>query len=449
MKLGTRLTALLLVAGLVAWTASTAIAWLAGPPLGHDEAQYTLDGKDLLEGREPRWFYLSPGTSLLAVPGILAGGGEIALRLPAFVLGIGFVLATAALAWRCFGAATAGWVVAVLAGMRSYARLGGELLSDLPATACLLAATAVLAVEVTREEGPRWRTLLAAPLLAAALYLRYGSCVPIAILGAASLGFGLRSIARRPAPVVAAAALFLLLLAPHAWRAIETTGSPLGILLDSKSVTPRDGLADGLVAYVTVNPFLAYGALAPPLLLAGLLAIARFRERRTALLWTIAVTDIVAIGLISQAQIRYIAYGTALLVVLGVDVLRRWIEARAPRARTALGAAAAVAIAASWVLVARAQLRMPARRIATTRSTLDAAAAIRADAAGAPCQLVGRDYTQLEWYSGCRSSTWPWAALGRDRIYVVVAPPDAPGEVHGAPRVVLERGDVIVTRYDR
>ncbi len=299
-----RRTALLLAAGLVAWTASTAIVWLGGPPLGHDEAQYTLAAADLVGGEEPRWFYVSPGTSLLAVPGVVAGGGEVALRLPVFLLGIGFVLAAAAVAWRCFGAATAAWVVAVLAGMRSFTRLGAELLSDLPATALLLAGTAVIAAEATREDGPRWRTLLAAPLLAGALYLRYASCVPIAILGAAALASGARPILRRPAPVAATAALFLALLVPHARTAIEVTGSPLGILLDSKDVPHRAWIAEGLADYVTVNPFVAYGVLAPPVLIAGLLAIRRFRDRRTALLWTVAVLDIVAIGLISHAQVR-------------------------------------------------------------------------------------------------------------------------------------------------
>jgi hypothetical protein len=443
-----RRTTLLLAAGVAAWTVITGIVWLGSPPLGHDEAQYALAAADLVRGEEPRWFYVSLGTSLLAVPGVAVGGGEVALRLPAFVLGIGFVLAAAAVAWRGFGAATAAWVALVLAGMRSFTRLGAELLSDLPATALLLAGTAVILGEVTREDGPRWRTLAAAPLLAAALYLRYASCVPIAILGAAALAFGLRPILRRPAPIAATAALFLALLVPHALTAIEATGSPLGILLDSKGVPHQAWIAEGLADYVTANPWKAYGVLAPPVLLAGLGAIARFRDRRTALLWTVAVLHIVALGLISHAQVRYIAYGLALLVVLGVDVLRRAIAARPARLRTALGAAAAIAVAVSWLLVARAGLGRPARREAALRGTLDAARVIRADAAGAPCQLMGRAYTQLEWYSGCRSSHWPWDALGRERIYVVLAPPEEPGGTQGTPRVLLERPDVIVTRYD-
>ena len=443
-----RLPVLLLVAGIAAWAASAGIAWLAGLPLGHDEAQYVLTARDMIAGQEPRWFYVSPGTSLLAVPGVLAGGGEVALRLPVFLLGIGFVLAAAAIAWRCAGAATAAWLVAFLAGARSFTALGAELLSDLPAAALLLAGTAVIVGEALREDGPRWRAVLAAPLLAAALYVRYGSCVPIAILGAATLAFGLRTIARRPAPILATAALFLALLVPHALTALRLTGSPLGILLDSKDVPYRTWLAEGLVDYVTVNPFTAYGLLAPPVLLAGLAAVARGRDRRIALLWTVAVLDIIVIGLVSHAQIRYIAYGTALLSILGVDALRRWIAARPPRARAALAAAAALAIATSWALVARAQLRLPARRLATTGPILEAAAAIRADAAGAPCLVASSAYAQLEWYSGCLAAFWPWDRLGKELIYVVLAPRDPPGETHGTPRVLLERPGATVTRYD-
>jgi len=443
-----QVTALLLLAGLAAWTVNLAIFWLSGPPLGHDEAQYTIAARDLLNGEEQRWFYLSTGTSLLAIPGLLAGGSEVALRTPTFVLGIGFGLVVVTLAWRYFGAATAAWVAAILGGMRGFTKVGPQLLSDLPAATCLLAGTLVIVSEVTREDGPRWRAVLAAPLLAAALYLRYASCVPIAILGAAALGFGLRSIARRPAPIVATAALFLALLVPHAVAATRATGWPLGVLLASKDVPQHTWIAEGLVDYVAVNPVRTYGLLAPLVLIAGLLAGLRLRDRRAKVLWTVAVLDIVAIGLVTHAQTRYISYGLALLVVLGTDVLRRWIAARSPRARAAIGATAAIAMAVTWVLIARVQGRAEDSRAASLRTRLDAAALIRADAAGAPCLVVGDPFTQLEWYSGCRGATWPWDDLGRARIYLYYRPEDPPRETRGRPQVLFARRDAIVTRYD-
>lgn len=448
-----RVNALIFAAGLLVWIANAALYWLASPPLGHDEAQYVLAAQDLVAGEEPRWFYVSSGMSVLAAVGRAVGDGEVALRGPMFVLGIGFVLAAGGLAWRVYGAATAAWVVAVLAGMKSIMRLSADLLSDLPATALLLAGTAVIVAEVGREgdeEPIRWRVVLAAPLFAAALYVRYASCVPIAIVGAALLVVYGRRIVRRPAPIVVTAALFLVLLVPHAMTAMEETGSPLGILLASKDVPGQTWMGQGLATYVTSNPVQYYGLLAPVVLLGGLIAIGYVRERRTVLLWLVAVGDIVAIGLISHAQARYVCFGVTLLVVLGVEVLRTWIAARPSRVRRVAVAAAAVAIVAAWVVVAIAQVRYAARRRVTTEVTRAAAAAMRRDAGGARCHVMADEFTIIEWYSGCRSSSWPWEDLERgDVVYVVRIPATAPGEGRGRARPILERPDVAVTRFDR
>src|SRR4051812_6730906 len=152
-----RLPWLIALAGLVAWIANAAIAWLSAAPLGHDEAQYALAAQDWLDGAGPRWFYVSKGMSVVAAIGTTAGHGEIAVRFPAFVLGIAFLVAAGALAWRTFGAITGAWTIAVLAGLRAFAGNAAELLSDLPATAALLAGTLVLIDQVIeREDGPQW-----------------------------------------------------------------------------------------------------------------------------------------------------------------------------------------------------------------------------------------------------------------------------------------------------
>jgi hypothetical protein len=425
-------TRLLLAAGLAAWVASAVAVWLTAAPLGHDEAQYAIATADLLAGRPARWFYLSKGMSVVALPGVLAGGSELALRFVPLLLGVGFLLAAWLVARRTCGDATAAWTVAVLAGARPYLRLSAELLSDLPAAACLLAATAVIVAELPpgaaaagerpRElQLPRWRAVLAAPLLAAALYLRYASCVPIAWLGIAWLILGWRGIVRRPAPIIATAALFLLLCVPHAWSAIQLTGSPLGIFLESSRVVPNDYVGEGLAAYLTRDPFLHYGLLLPPILIAGI-AAPRWRALRARLLWGVALASIAAIALITQAQTRYIFFGTALLAILGVDAIRRAIERLAPRPRRVIAACAAAVVALTWVLVLRGQLRRGPSRAASNAATLAAAEAIRTDAAGRRCTFLGRHDTQLEWYSGCRTAAaeaYPppglWLYVVRDR----------------------------------
>lgn len=436
-----RLPTLIFAAGLLVWIANAAIMWLSASPLGHDEAQYVLAANDLLAGDPARWFYASSGMSLVGISGAI-GGTEIAARFPTFVLGIGFVLAAAGLAWRIYGALTAAWVVAVLAGMRSVMGMSADLLSDLPATAFLLGGTLVMLTEVVQRAEPlRWRMMIAAPLLACALYLRYASCIPIALLGMATLAFGWRAIARRPLPIVVTAAAFLVLLVPHLRYAYAETGSPLGILLASEGVPGKTWLAQGLTTYVTSNPIRYYGLLAAPVFLAGLVTIVRPKDRTTAVLWTVAVTDIVVLGIVSHAQARYIFFGVTLLVILGVERIRGWVGER-----RAVGIGCAIAVAASWVLVVTGQVKRSAHRWETTATTRTAASAIAADRGGVTCNVVGDAFAQLEHYSGCHSSSWPWDL--HQRVYVVRTPTSAPVETRGPSRVLVERPDVSVTRYD-
>jgi hypothetical protein len=240
------------------------------------------------------------------------------------------------------------------------------------------------------------------------------------------LCFGWREIVRRPAPIVATAALFLVLCVPHAWYAIALTGSPLGILLESRQVVPNSYVGEGLVTYLSWNPLVRYGWLMPPVLIAGIAAIvpaARSGARRASFLWVVAVTSIVVLALITEAQTRYIYFGLTLLTILGVDVIRRAIEACSPRARRVIVACLLVVIATVWGFVMHGQLRHGASRAAGSDApTFAAAAAIRTDAAGRRCEVLGQHDPQLEWYSGCRAAqvvAYPppgvWLYVVRDR----------------------------------
>jgi 4-amino-4-deoxy-L-arabinose transferase-like glycosyltransferase len=440
-------TRLVFAIGLAAWVANAVAIWLVAAPLGHDETQYAIAAKDLLAGAPERWFNLSRGATVVAIPGVLSGGSEIAMRLVPLLFGFGFVLAAWQVARRAFGDATAAWTVVALAVARSYMKFSAELLSDMPAATCLLAATAVILGELRPgpaggasdpDDRPRWRAVLVAPLLAAALYLRYASCVPIAFLGVAWLVFGWRGIARRPAPIVATAALFLLLCVPHARSAIELTGSPLGIVLESSRAVPNKYVGEGLVAYLMLNPFVLYGWLMPPILIAGLasvLAAWRSGARRAVFLWLVAIASIVVIALITEAQVRYIFFGMTLLAILGVDAILRTIEHRLPRARRSIAAGAAAVIAVVWVFVMLGQLRHGARRTkGEGAASFVAAEAIRNDAAGRPCEVLGRHDPQLEWYSGCRAAQV--VAYPAPGVWLYVVRDQTPGwqpELSGGP----------------
>jgi 4-amino-4-deoxy-L-arabinose transferase-like glycosyltransferase len=425
------LTRLVLAAAVAVWIANAGIIVAASYPLGHDEAQYAIAGRALVSGAAPRadWFYISTGMAVVAAPGTVAGGSELALRLVPMGFGFGFLAAIWLLARRAFGSVTAAWTIAVIAGSRSFVRFSAELLSDMPAAACLIAACAVIVDELARD-APRWRIALAAPLLAGAFYLRYASVVPIAMLVVTALALGARPIARRPAPVLVTAALFAALLAPHLWSAILQTGSPLGILLESQSVPPRGSAVQGLVGYLTANPLVFYGVASTPVMivgvLAGVLAGPRglVRDRRAALVWLLAVGDVVALGLLTDAQVRYIFLGTALLVIVGTEVIRRGITRLAPTARAWVTGAALAGLVAAWLVVT---LRTPSQgdsRLRSDGGTLIAGAAVRADARGRACYVLGARAAQLEWYTGCRGSAYDISAvLGRrDPLYAVTDP---------------------------
>jgi hypothetical protein len=135
------------------------------------------------------------------------------------------------------------------------------------------------------------------------------------------------------------------------------------------------------------------------ILVAGLLGLRR--DRRVALLWLAAIADIVVLGVITDAQSRYIFVGTALLVILGTETIRRAIAAQTPRVRTVLGAFAIAAVVGGWLSVTRGSLKHRARRTVSNRAWLAAAAMIQLDARGTVCRLSGDRFSQLEWYTGC------------------------------------------------
>lgn len=418
-----RLPLLLTLACVTAWFAIAAITWAGAAPLGHDESQYAIAARDALDGLPARWwFYLSRGMTAIAVPGVVLGEGERALRfVPLLIGGIGFAIAVCALARRAVGATAIGGVALLaMAASRNVVRYSTDLLSDFPAATCLVAALAVIVDEIDRADGPRRRIVAAAPLLAAAFYLRYGSVLPIAVIVLASVAVGARAIRRRPLPVLATAGVFLVLLVPHFIEATTKTGSPLGILFIGSEVPQEHYLGEGLVTYVASNPFKLYGLAIPVVLVAGIVGVRR--EPRRLLLWLVALGTLVAVGLTTHAQVRYVLLALAILAVLGVDALWRWLpgRARVPVAATGIAIAAIL-----WALLARKHLAADENRTARMRATFAAVGAIRADAAGAPCTVLGYHYTQLEWYSRCRaplvmSADFARAALDRgDRVYLV------------------------------
>ncbi len=382
------------LAAVIAWLVIGVISIATGPPLGHDEAAFATAAR----GGAPAWLYRSSGMIWLAHVGVALGGSEIALRLASLLLGPTIVLA----AWRVGAAAfderTGAWAAAIVATAHPMTLHAADLIGDLPATAAILGGLAVLVRELSREGGPRWRLVLVAPAFAAGFYLRYG-CAPVIASAAVAAGVVWpRAIVRAPQIVGATAGLFVALLVPHALSSIHATGSLLGILEASAAVPRSAYIGEGLVTYVTTDPFYFYGALVAPLAVLGLYGVIRRPTRASLFLVFVALAQIVAIGLKSHAQPRYVFIATTLLVVLGVDQALRLLADR-PR----LARAGAVVVAVAWL--GAAAVMVPYNRwLANERAALRAAAdAIDRDDASARCLVACRVVTQLMWYTGCDS----------------------------------------------
>ncbi|HEV7555909.1 MAG TPA: glycosyltransferase family 39 protein [Kofleriaceae bacterium] len=381
----------LLYAALAAWTVVAVVSLIVAPPLGHDESAFAL----MARGGAPPWLYRSTGVIAVAKIGIALGGSDVAMRIASAVLGLGFVVAVWAVGRAAFDERVGAWAAAVVVGGHWMALRSAELIGDLPATACVLAGVAILVRELGRERASWW-VVAAGPAFAAAFYFRYGSVPVIGIAGVTAAVLWWRTIVARPLPVIAAAAVFALLLVPHVLHSLDETGSPLGILDVSRKMPRREYLGEGLVTYLTSNPFYFYGGLVAPVMVAGLAGLVRLPRswRPSMFLGVVALGQIITIGLESHGQPRYVFVATALLVVLGVDAVIRYARGR-------YGQIALALVGCAWLAVAIAVVPY-GRWLATERAPIVAAAqTIVRDTAGQPCVVAARAVTQLMWYSGC------------------------------------------------
>jgi hypothetical protein len=375
----------LVLGAFAVWIGCVAIRWTMNPPFGHDEARYALAARDALAGEPARWSYVPVGMDLVAAPGLLAGGSLRALRVVPALLGLAFLVT----AWRAAAAITcedaAAWAVAVLAGTTPVTRFQVDLLSDQPAAACLLAAIALVVTELRRR--PRWRIVAAGPLAAAGLYVRYGSCLAIAIIAIATVAFGRRKLLCPP--VIITALAFAALMRP----------SLLHTLLVSSTVPPQGG---GLVEYA-MHPIAFAGLLATPLVV--LAVVGAWRDRWWLYATLIGIADVVALGLQTRAQCRYIVLGVVLLVTAGCAVARDAGAQIAGPVRRALAGLCLMAVVGAWLAAIAAAWGACDRRIARMKVTLAAAEAIAHDVRGRQCEVIADHAVLLEWYSGCRAVT--------------------------------------------
>lgn len=375
-------------AALVGWLVVGFLALVSGPPLGHDEAAYAVAAR----GDAPAWHYRSTGMIAIARVGLAVGDSAFALRTVALLAGTSILFGAFLLGRAAFDERTGAWAALVLATAHPMASRASELIGDLPATGCLLAACGIAIGELGRERA-RWRLVAAAPLFAAAFYIRYGSAPVIAMAAALLIVLYAKKLAQWPVLVTAAA--FIVLLLPYVRHSLEATGSMLGVLEASAAMPRRAYVGEGLVTYLTSNPFVFYGALVAPTMLAGLIFSWPRRHAMTrsrAFVIVLALGQIVSLGLQSHGQPRYVFFATVLLVIAGVDTLRHF-----DRPRLAI---AAVALAWTGLAIGIVPFQHHVRDL---RAPLYAAAdAIRTDAGGRPCAIAANVAPQLIWATRCQ-----------------------------------------------
>ncbi len=393
----------LFVASFVTWCACIALGWAMACPLGGDEAAYAL----LARGGGDGWLYRPIGMVAFARIGALLGDSELALRLPSMLVALTLVPAVYAVGRR-IGPWCGAWAAAVVAGTHTFVVRGPQLLTDIPSAICILVAISIVIDELDREDGPRYRLVWVAPVLAVAFHIRYGSAPTIAILAIAAAALWRRSIARRPGPVIATALVFVVLLVPFLIYSQRMTGSITGIVALSSEVAGRRYIGHGLVIYLVSNPLVYHGALVTPLVLAGIASVFRpppAHRRRAQFLASVGLGQFFVIGLVSHANARFIFVAIVLLVVLGVDAFDRALAASRHRGRAL--EVAGLAVGVLWIGMLAAVVPIHRKIHHGLAELVAASRAIRTDAAGRPCIVIARATPQVMWYSGCASSKPP------------------------------------------
>jgi YD repeat-containing protein len=190
-------------------------------------------------------------------------------------------------------------------------------------------------------------------------------------------------------------------MVPHLVFSMRHAGSLLGVLDESRRSTRLDYIGQGLVTYLTTNPFAYYGLLAGPLMVVGVGVGIVHRSRGARLIALVAAVTFLMLGLFSHAQPRYAFLVVNLLVVLGVagvvGVARR-LPRLPQRILVIVGAVLVASCAAGSVADV---IRSGPSRNRGANVILRLAEIVRRDAAGRLCEIDSERTPQLSYYSGC------------------------------------------------
>jgi len=407
---------------------------LDGATLVHDESAYGVKTRQWLEGTpDTGWSpHRGIGMSLLGYPVLGAGGSEPGLRL----IGLAGAMALAAGAWglgRRLGGPVVGAMAAlgVIAGPAVLSR-GTEYLSDVPAAGLLVFCAVILWRELGDRELPTYRLLWALPLAWAAFYLRYQSIVSLALLAVVALFLWWDKVRRRPGPAVWLVVIGAIGLIPHVIHSIGLTGEPWGILTYTGRIAGRAYVGEGLSDYAQQLPWDLAGYLGPVALVAALVGMAtawRDHSERQGYLFLLipALAQVVALGLISHGEPRFLFFPIALVVVAGAMTIHRWASQTATSWGLAVASAVGIVVIGSLALSSTFAGDWVRNRTASNEPVELAAVEVSSLAGGASCGVFTSYTPQVTFYSGCASE-----------VFGVVGEPEAAvNELQGEAKFVV------------
>ena len=417
--------------------------------LSYDEAMYASKARSLVSDIPAAWWpvHRPPGLAVLGILAAPAGFSDASVRVVTLVLGLINLALVWALARSMWGSAAGLIALAAALASRVVLQELPRFHNDLVSTAALVLLMLLLWSQFERRAAPNRLLLAAGPVAAIAFYMRYGSALPIAVIGAIAILLWGRQMVAHARLVGATAGIAAFLALPHVLYSVDATGSPAGIL------SAASAAANTSTPFVATREYLRWiptSIGAPLAWLVGiigvvhavLLSVEWLRRRAMPILlrrhiWTLgtAAASGLLIGIASHAEPRYQLFPLMLGLVAGAGAIGsaiEWIDHESrlgPRAsllaRTGL-TVVIVVLALPAVLEARVD---PASREVAPRWWAETGALIAADAGG-PCRVITSVPPLVGWYAGCetelladRPSAW-LDDRGAAPTYVVLGPED-------------------------
>jgi hypothetical protein len=386
---------------------------LDGGTLGHDESAYAVKSREWLEGTPGTGWnsHRGIGMSVYGYGVLAAGGGEPGLRLIGLLGALGLTAGVWALGRRISGP-TAGALAALgmIAGPAFLYR-STEYLSDVPSAALLVGCMVIVWREFHDRELPTYGLLWALPLAWGSFYLRYQASLSLALIAGVTLSLWWSKIRRRPRPVVWLIVIGGLGLVPHFVQSMVLTGSVFGIILDTGQAAVLNYVGEGLGDYLGQLPWALAGYAGPIALVAALVGTAlawRRRELRVGYLFLLvpALAQVIALGLISRGEPRFLFFPIALVMVAGATSFEYWVvRAGRPWSR-ALNWALCVILIGSLALSAAAARRSVSNRISSNEPVELAADLVAAESSGVSCGVMTSYDPQITFYSACATEVF-------------------------------------------